>query len=51
VQLSAAQASLERLQQQVDAGGPELLQLRSRVAALDKELQEAKVRGACRQLC
>lgn len=44
LQLATAQQSVERLQQQVTAGQPELEGLRSRVQQLDRELQEAKVR-------
>lgn len=44
LQLATAQASVDRLQQQVTAGQPEMASLRARVEQLDKELQEAKVR-------
>jgi capsule polysaccharide export protein KpsE/RkpR len=43
LQLATAQANVERLQQQVTAGQPEMASLRARVEQLDKELQEAKV--------
>ena len=43
LQLATAQASVERLQQQVAAGQPEMTSLRAHVEQLDKELQEAKV--------
>jgi multidrug resistance efflux pump len=45
LQLAVAQQSVERLQQQVTAGQPELEGLRARVEQLDRELQEAKVRS------
>lgn len=41
-QLATAQQSVERLQQQVSAGGGELSALRGRVEQLDRELAEAR---------